>query len=107
MVIANTEVGYRPFEGGQTGESHSPFLTDRESAELTALTTLGPLALLAFDTEPQLGVRPTEPEAPQPDTAEVPDTLGQEFTQTELLTLMRQQHTVAAAAIMFAESRLN
>lgn len=105
--MATGEVVQRPFEGGATGESHSPFLTDREGAELTAIATLGPLAIIAFDTEPQLGFRPAPVEAPEPEVTEVPGTIGEEFSRVELLTLMRQQHNVAAAAIMFAHSEYN
>jgi hypothetical protein len=107
MVMTTSEVAHRTFEAGNTGELHSPFLTDRESAQVTALATLGPLALLAFDTEPELGIRPTNPEATESNTHETPGIPEEEFTRTELLTIMRQQHTVAAAAIMFADSRLS
>lgn len=107
--MANAEVGYRRYEGGQDGESHSPFLTDRESAELTAVATLGPLALIAFDTEAKPGIgQPHETQASieQPDV-EVPDTIDG-FTRVELLETMRHQHNLAGAAIMFAaESHLN
>lgn len=106
--MANAEIGYRRYEGGPDGESHSPFLTDRESAELTAVATLGPLALVAFDTKSKSGIGQSH-EAPasieQPDV-EVPDTIDG-FTRVELLEAMRRQHNLAGAAIMFTETRLH
>jgi hypothetical protein len=92
-----------------SGETHSPFLTDRETAELTAMTTLGPLALVAFDTQPQPGIRPIPEAQPEPEALGVPDTIGDTdgFDRIELLTLMRQQHGLARAAIMFADTKVN
>lgn len=104
MSSASTEYGFRPHI--ETGETHSPFLNDRETAELTALSTLGPLALMAFDTQPTLGIQPSYEAAP---ALEVPDTIrdAEEFEQAELALVLHQQQNVARAAIMFAEANLN
>jgi hypothetical protein len=86
--------------------SPSPFLTDRETAQLTATAVMGPLAIAAFDTRPSLGLGSPEAPAFQP---EVPDTIDKidGFSHAELLTAMRQQQRVADAAIMFATREFN
>lgn len=92
---------HEQYEGGP-----SPFLTDREGAELTAAATLGPLALVAFDTSPQPGVRPTpelQPVPETPDTAEAIDG----FPVEELMLAMRRQENLSRAAVMFAARDLS
>ncbi|HKX72997.1 MAG TPA: hypothetical protein VJM32_03220 [Candidatus Saccharimonadales bacterium] len=94
---------HRPHEEQYEG-GPSPFLTDREGAELTALSTLGPLALVAFDTEPQTGLRPT------PEHHQVPDTINDTvdgFAVEELMVAMRRQENVSRAALMFAARDMN
>jgi hypothetical protein len=100
---------YLDFERRSDSEqSPSPFLTDRETAELT-LAVAVPFALAAFTNERvETGVRPA-PEAgqePEPQTPDVPDTIDG-FERVDLLALMHQQHSLARAAIMFADNNLN
>ena len=101
--MASVELQHRPNEQQQNGESHSPFLTDRESASLTATVMMGPLALAAFDTHPE-APRHYAPTPETPDT--LPDTIDG-FDTAELLTVMRRQQNVARAAIVFADQSLN
>lgn len=100
--MASVDMQHRP-DMQQHGESHSPFLTDRESATLTATMLMGPLALAAFDThhEAPIVYNPT-PEVP--DT--IPETIDG-FNTTELLTVMQRQQNIARAAILFADQSLN
>lgn len=83
-------------------------MTDREGAELTALSTLGPLALVAFDTDPQPGLYAMAPESAR--GAEVPGDTPETidgFPVEELLIAVRHQENLSRAAVMFAARNLN
>lgn len=103
--MTELELRHRPDLGRFEGE-HSPFLTDRETAELTALTTLGPLALVAFDTQPQSGLRPSPETAPAVAADPTNETIDG-FPVEALLTAMRRQENLSRAAVMFAARELN